>query len=128
MRYLLDTIICIYIARKKRHSLLLRFEGLQADDAAMSVVTYFELIYGAYKSERIEANLATIHELAALISILPLDASTAHHYVRLRTDLERTGIPIGAYDLLIASQALSLKLTLVTNNTREFSRVAGLRV
>ena len=60
MRYLLDTNICIYVAKKKSQVLLSRFEHLHAGDAAMSIVTYLELMYGAYKSERAEANLATI--------------------------------------------------------------------
>src|ERR1700729_2608913 len=94
----------------------------------MSIVTYLELVYGAYKSERFQANLATMEELRAIIPPLPLEASTAHHYGRLRTELERKGTPIGAYDLLIACHALSLKLTLVTNNAREFSRIPGLHV
>jgi len=128
MRYLLDTNICIYIARKKPHALLSRFERLNTGDAAMSIVTYLELIYGAYKSERVDANLATVQELASVIPVLSLDPLVAHHYGRLRAALERKGVPIGAYDLMIACHAMSLELTLVTNNTREFARISGLHI
>jgi tRNA(fMet)-specific endonuclease VapC len=63
-----------------------------------------------------------------LIPVLPLEVSTGAHYGEVRAALERKGTPIGAYDLLIAAHALSLGLTLVTNNTREFRRVPHLIV
>jgi tRNA(fMet)-specific endonuclease VapC len=94
----------------------------------MSVVTYLELVYGAWKSQQVEANLAKIEQLRRLIPAQPLDADVAKHYGRLRADLEKKGVPIGAYDLLIAAHALTLGLTLVTNNLREFARVEGLRL
>ncbi len=128
MRYLLDTNICIYIAKKSSPALLARFEKLPAGETGMSVVTYLELIYGARKSQRVATNLSTIHELTAAIPVLPLDTSCADHFGRLRVDLERRGVPIGAYDLLIASHALSLNSTLITHNTREFSRIPHLKM
>ena len=63
-----------------------------------------------------------------MIPVQPLEAGVAKHYGRIRTELEKQGSPIGSYDLLIAAHALSLGLTLVTNNVQEFSRVSGLRV
>ena len=94
----------------------------------MSIVTYCELVYGAWKSQRVEANLAKIEQLRFLIPVEPLETGAATHYGRLRSKLERIGSPIGAYDLLIAAHALSLGLILVTRNVREFARVRGLRV
>ena len=94
----------------------------------MSVVTYLELIYGAYKSRNLEENLARVEQLANLIPVLPLDSSVGRHYGDLRTRLERAGTRIGAHDLLIAAHALSLGLIVVTNNVREFGRVRGLRI
>jgi tRNA(fMet)-specific endonuclease VapC len=76
----------------------------------------------------VEANLAKLEQLRALIPVEPLDAGVAKRYGGLRIGLERKGTPIGAYDLLIAAHALSLGVTLVTNNVREFTRVDGLRV
>jgi tRNA(fMet)-specific endonuclease VapC len=128
MRYLLDTNICIYIARQKPPGVLERLQRLRPGDVGMSVTTYLELVYGAWKSQHREANLVRIKELEPLIPVLPMDASTGWHYGQVRAELERTGSPIGAYDLLIAAHALSLGLTLVTNNVREFRRIAQLRV
>ena len=94
----------------------------------MSVVTYLELIYGAHKSQQVEANVARIRQLSDLIPVQALDAAAATHYGKLRAGLEKSGSLIGAYDLLIAAHALALQLTLVTNNLREFRRVPGLRL
>lgn len=128
MRYLLDTNICIYIAKRKPPSVLARLESLRPGDVGMSVVTYFALTYGAWKSRSVEANLANLERLRALIPVLSLDANAAGHYGRMRARLESRGIPIGTYDLLIAAHALSQGLILVTNNVREFLRVGGLHV
>lgn len=128
MRYLLDTNICIYIAKRKPSGVLARLERLRTGDVGMSVVTYFELNYGAWKSRSIEANLARIENLRTLIPILSLGADAGEQYGRMRAQLEKKGSPIGAYDLLIAAHALSQRLILVTNNVREFSKVDGLRI
>ncbi len=128
MRYLLDTNICIYIAKQKPPEVLARLRRLRPGDVGMSVITCLELVYGAWKSQHREANLLRIQGLERLMPVLPLDASTSRHYGQTRAELERKGSPIGAYDLLIAAQALSLGLTLVTNNAREFRRVPQLIV
>jgi tRNA(fMet)-specific endonuclease VapC len=128
MRYLLDTDICIYIAKRKPAGVLARLERLRSGDVGMSVVTYLELIYGAHKSQQVEANVARIRQLSDLIPVQALDAAAATHYGKLRAGLEKSGSLIGAYDLLIAAHALALQLTLVTNNLREFRRVPGLRL
>ena len=128
MRYLLDTDICIYIAKKKPSRALARLERLRPGDVGMSVVTYLELVYGAWKSEQVETNLARLEQFRHLIPVQPLDADVGRYYGRLRSELENRGVPIGAYDLMIAAHALSLGLTLVTNNVREFARVEGLRL
>ncbi len=128
MRYLLDTNICIYIAKRKPHGVLTRLERLKPGEVGMSIITYLELIYGAWKSQHREANLLRIQGLEQIIPVLPLDVSTGQHYGRVRADLERKGSPIGAYDMMIAAHALTLGLTLVTNNTWEFRRVPQLIV
>lgn len=128
MRYLLDTNICIYIAKQKPEPVMERFRRLRPGEVGMSVITHLELTFGAYKSRRPDASLQRIRELEHLIPVLPLDASVSSHYGRLRAELESRGSPIGAYDLLIAAHALALGLTLVTNNVREFSRVAALKI
>lgn len=128
MKYLLDTNICIYISKRKPAAVLSRLQELKPGDVGMSIVTYLELVYGAWKSETVEANLARIEQFRDLIPVQPLDAGVAKHYGRVRTELEHAGTPIGAYDLMIAAHAMSLGLTLATNNVREFRRVRGLRV
>jgi tRNA(fMet)-specific endonuclease VapC len=128
MRYLLDTNICIYIAKQKPPGVLARLQGLRPGDVGMSVITYLELVYGAWKSQRRDENLERIKELELLIPVLGMDAGAGRHYGQVRAELERKGSTIGAYDLLIAAHALSLELTLVTNNAREFRRIAQLRV
>src|SRR5258708_24643251 len=128
MDYLLDTNICIYIAKRQPSAMASRFEKLRPGDVGMSIVTYLELVYGAWKSARKQENVATVQELSRLIPVQPLDTAVADHYGRIRSQLERARSPVGAYDLLIAAHALSLDLTLVTNNLREFARIPGLRV
>ena len=128
MRYLLDTNVCIYIAKQKPPGVLARLQRLRPGDVGMSVITYLELVYGAWKSQRREENLERIRELELLVPVLAMDASTGRHYGLVRAELERKESPIGAYDLLIAAHALSLGLTLVTNNVREFRRIAQLRM
>ena len=128
MRYLLDTNICIYIAKRKPSRVLSYFEQLRPDDVGMSIVTYLELVYGACESQHVEQNLARIEQLRLIIPAQPLDVGVANYYGRLRTEMEKKGRTIGAYDLLIAAHALSLGLTLVTNNVREFGPIEELRL
>ena len=128
MRYLLDTDICIYIANRRPAGVEARLANLAPGDVGMSVVTYLELVYGAWKSDRKESNLERIERLRTLVPVLPLTTEVGEQYGRVRTELEKSGKPIGAYDMLIAAHARSLGLTLVTNNDREFRRVRGLKV
>jgi tRNA(fMet)-specific endonuclease VapC len=128
MRYLLDTNICIYIAKRRPPAALMRLEALQPGDAVMSVVTCFELVYGAWNSDKVHENLAIIDQIRALIPVQPLTDKAAGHYGKIRNALSRSGRPIGPLDLVIAAHALSLDLTLVSNNTLEFSRIDGLRI
>lgn len=127
MRYLLDTDILVHIARRKSAAES-RLARLRPGDAGMSVVTYLELVYGAKKSQRPDENLAKVEQLADLIPVLPLERDAAMSYGRLRAELDQKGTPIGALDMVIAAHALALGLTLVTNNTREFRRIEGLRL
>lgn len=127
-RYLLDTNICIYIRQKRPPAVLARFEKLKAGDAAISVVTYGELLFGAHKSTRRETALARLHDLVALLPVLDMPAGTALEYGDIRAQLEAKGQAIGGNDLWIAAHARAAGLILVTNNEREFARVPGLKV
>ena len=95
---------------------------------AVSAITLAELEYGAAKSSRPDQNREALLVFASPLEILPFDDNAALHYGDIRTYLERSGQSIGAMDMLIAAHARSIPLTLVTNNTREFSRVPNLLV
>jgi tRNA(fMet)-specific endonuclease VapC len=127
-RFLLDTNICIYIRRRRPAEILQRFLGLKVGEAAISVITYGELIYGAEKSEQREAAMRQLEELASLLRVLPLPADAGRSYGALRAELEAGGRIIGNNDLWIAAHARAAKLILVTNNEREFQRVSGLEI
>ncbi|MGH8557441.1 MAG: type II toxin-antitoxin system tRNA(fMet)-specific endonuclease VapC [Methylococcales bacterium] len=125
-RYLLDTNICIYIAKRHPPEVLKRFESLQVGDVSMSLITYGELLFGAEKSQFSQRAWDNLLRFAELVQVLPLPSSAANYYAMIRATLEKAGTPIGANDLWIAAHALTEDLVLVTNNLREFDRVPGL--
>ena len=127
-RFLLDTNICIYIRRRRPPEILRRFRRLEVGEAAISVVTFGELVYGAEKSERRDAAMRQLEELASLLPVLPLPVDAGRSYGALRAELETDGRVIGNNDLWIAAHAKVAKLILVTNNEREFQRVSGLKI
>lgn len=126
MKYMLDTDICIYIANKHPVSVQQRLSKLSSGDACISRITYAELRYGAEKSKRRTHNLETLDRLRAAISVLDFDELASEQYGIIRAGLEQKGQVIGGNDLLIAAHAIALGATLVTNNVREFKRIAGL--
>ena len=127
-RFLLDTNICIYIRRKKPEEVLRRFRMLKAGEAALSVITFGELIYWVEKSAQRVPALELLRELARVLPVMGLPETAADAYGTIRAELERKGQLIGNNDLWIAAHAKAAGLTLVTNNEREFRRVRGLRV
>ena len=127
-RFLLDTNICIYIRRRHPEQVVGRFRRLTAGEAALSVITYGELLYGAEKSLTRDRAFRQLEELAGVMQILPLPAEAAGIYGAIRAGLEVKGQIIGANDLWIAAHAQAMDLTLVTNNEREFKRIAGLKI
>jgi tRNA(fMet)-specific endonuclease VapC len=128
LRYLLDTNICVYIAKQRPPAVAQRLASLDAGSVAMSVITFGELRYGAEKSQQREATLANLDKLQSLIPVIALNDQVGARYGEIRAQLERAGTPIGNNDLWIAAHALVLDVTLVTNNTREFERLAQLRL
>jgi len=127
-RFLLDTDIFIYIRQKRPEEVSRRFSRLHPGEAAISVITYGELLYGAVKSVRRADALARLSALIDLLPILPVEKDAAHAYSEIRAELESNGEMIGNNDLWIAAHALASGLTLVTNNEKEFRRVRGLKV
>jgi len=128
VRYLLDTNICIYIAKRHPPEVLRHFEHLQVGDVVMSLITYGELQFGAEKSRISDQVYEKLERLAEMVPVLPLTGKVAKHYGWIRAKLEQAGTPIGANDLWIAAHARSEGLILVSNNIREFKRVSGLKL
>ncbi len=128
LRYLLDTNMCIYIAKQQPLSVLRKFETLHIGSVVMSTISYGELLYGAQKSQYSQQALLILEELIKFIPLLPLPAVVAQHYGNMCAQLEKQGELMCNNDLWIASQAIAMELTLVTNNVREFSRIPGLKL
>jgi tRNA(fMet)-specific endonuclease VapC len=128
MRYLLDTNICIYLIKKRPTEVLERFRQHPPKDVAISTITLFELQYGIEKSQYRQRSEDALAKFLLPLDLVDLDHSAAIEAASIRAQLEKNGMPIGPYDLLIAGVARSQGMTLVTNNTREFERIAELRL
>jgi len=128
VRYLLDTNICIYVAKHSPPEVKQRFEQRSARELAMSVVTFGELRFGAERSQRPELALQRLEQLSRVIEVAELPVEAGIHYGQIRSDLQQRGCPIGGNDLWIAAHARAKGWILVTNNGREFERVPQLRV
>ncbi len=126
MRFMLDTNICIYLIKKKPPGVLKRFKRFQINDLGLSSITLAELEFEVYNSSFPEQNQEALSQFLSPLEIAPFDDRAAIEYGRIRTYLQQRGLPIGAMDLLIAAQAKSLAIPLVTNNLREFKRIPGL--
>ena len=125
---MLDTNICIYIIKQKPPEVLKRFLEYQVGDITISAVTLAELRYGVAKSRYRGKNAKALDEFILPLVVLPFDEEATKSYGEIRAALEKAGTPIGSMDLMIAAHAVCLDMTLVTNNTREFKRVPGLKV
>ena len=125
--YMLDTNICIYVINARPATVLARFRQERLGQIGISSVTAAELAFGVAKSGSAR-NREALEMLLSPLEVLPFDASVIWHYGELRAGLERRGQPIGALDTMIAAHALASNTILVTNNTREFARVPGLRL
>ena len=128
MIYMLDTNICIYLIKKRSDTLLNRMRVFRTGEIGVSVLTVAELQYGVSKSTNQERNQAALEAFLLPLDIVDFTVDITVVYGRIRTELEKQGRPIGPLDTLIAAHALSLDVPLVTNNTREFERVQGLRL
>lgn len=127
MRYLLDTNIVSDLVRNPQGKIAEQIFTVGESKVCTSIIVAAELRYGAEKkqSPRLSAQLEAV--LGAL-EILPFEKPADASYGSIRGQLERTGKPIGANDLLIAAHALTLGYTVVTDNEKEFSRVKQLSV
>ena len=128
MHYLLDTNICIYLIKKRPLAVLERFSKYSPKDVAISTITLFELQYGIEKSQYRQRSKNALAKFLLPLNLINLDRSSAVEAAIIRAQLEKKGMPIGPYDLLIAGLARSMDMILVTNNTREFERIDALHL
>ena len=126
LRNMLDTNLCIRLLRDRPQGLRPRFNA-EADTLCISTITLTELVRGAARSARPVENRREVEGLAARLSVLSFDEDAAAHAGDIYADLERKGLLIGPYDILIAGHARSRGLVVITGNLREFQRVDGLR-
>jgi tRNA(fMet)-specific endonuclease VapC len=126
LKYMLDTNICIYVIKRRPMEVLDTFNKF-AGTLCISSVTFAELCHGVEKSALPEHNRRQVEDFVSRLEILPYGDKAAAHYGDIRATLERQGKTIGVNDLHIAAHGRSEGLVLVTNNLKEFERVAGLR-
>ena len=128
MKFMLDTNTCIYLIKQKPPSVLKNLKEHSAGDIGISSITLAELHYGAEKSQHFQKNREALSEFILPLEIADFDEKASQTYGTVRSALEKEGKPIGSMDMLIGSHALSLSVTLVTNNTKEFKRIKNLKV
>ncbi len=128
IQYLLDTNICIFLIKSRSQKLFDKVAAHRPGEIGISSITLAELEYGVCKSAFPERNREALRMFTIPLEVAPFDDATAEHYGRIRSALESAGTPIGPLDTLIAAHGLALNAVVVTNNTREFAKVAGLRV
>jgi len=126
MIYLLDANAVIALLKDSQSRLAQRARQQMPHDVYVSAIVTHELYYGAFKSQRVEQNVALLDELR--FQVLEFDKEDARHAGEVRATLAKSGTPIGPYDVLIAGQARARDLILVTHNIKEFDRVPGLRL
>jgi len=127
-RYLLDTNIISELVKKPQGLVAQKvLDSGQEIKCCTSIIVACELHYGIVKkqSPRLTFN---VEQILSSLPILPLEKKVDEVYAKIRVDLEKQGLPIGHHDLLIAAHALSLNLTVITANEREFTRVKNLKV
>jgi tRNA(fMet)-specific endonuclease VapC len=128
MKFMLDTNICIYLIKQKPSKVLIHFNKYSVGDIGISSITLAELQYGVAKSLHAQRNQLALNEFILPLEIAGFDEKAARTYGTVRSYLEKIGNPIGSLDTLIGSHALSLGVTLITNNTREFKRIKKLKI
>ena len=124
--YMLDTNICIFLIKKKSPILIERLQKTIPGDLHLSAITLAELEHGVEKSFYPEKNSIALMHFLSIVEILPFDDKAAREYGKVKTYLQKRGIPISPLDTLIAAHAKAVGAVLVTNNTKEFARVYGL--
>ena len=128
MLYLLDTNTCIYFLNRSSERIVSQFKKYSPSEILLSSITVAELFYGAEKSKARKKNWAVVEEFVSNFDIVPFDEKSCQTYAKTRASLEKSGLPIGPMDLLIASISIANNYILVTNNIKEFKRIKGLKL
>lgn len=126
--HLIDTSICVAILRGTSPRIRPKFRAAMESGVAISSISAAELYYGVAKCAEPERNRRAVGDLLGAVSVLPFGEQAAEAYGLVRDYLQRRGQAIGPYDLLIAAHSIAEDAVLVTNNTREFSRVPTLAI
>jgi tRNA(fMet)-specific endonuclease VapC len=126
--YFLDTNICAYFLSRKYPSVSAKFREHEPSELAISSIVAGELAYGVENSTRIESNRQALELFLSKMTVLAWDEKAIWHFGLHKTRLKKSGTKIGELDLLIGCQALAMDAVLVTNNTREFERIEGLKL
>lgn len=126
--YLLDTNICIFLIKNKFSALKQKIISYSPQELFISAITVAELEYGASKSLYREKNRAALLDFCTNFTLIDFSTEDSEAYGLIRAYLEKTGNPIGPYDMQIAAQGLSRGMTVVTNNCGEFSKVPDLNI
>lgn len=127
MKYLLDTDTCVFWLKGNEH-IEQKVLTVGIDNVALSFINVSELYYGAYKSQRVEANLAMVRRLTTQLHVVESDETISEMFGELKATLESAGTIIDDADLYIAACAVVHGLTLVTNNTKHFKRIKGIKL
>jgi tRNA(fMet)-specific endonuclease VapC len=128
MIYLLDTNTCIYFLNRTSARIISQFKRFSPSQIKLPSITVAELFYGAEKSKAKKKNWAIVENFVSTFEIIPFDEKSCEIYARIRASLEKSGVPIGPMDLLIASISLANNSILVSNNIKEFSRIRGVKL
>jgi tRNA(fMet)-specific endonuclease VapC len=128
MKWMLDTDTCIAIIKRQPESALKKLRGKSLGQVGISSISLGELAFGAAKSTRREQANAALEEFLLALEVAAFDAEAASEYGNVRASLAKHGTPIGPLGTLIGAHALTVDAVLVTHNTREFSRIEGLRL
>ncbi|MCG2722348.1 MAG: type II toxin-antitoxin system VapC family toxin [Thermodesulfovibrionales bacterium] len=128
MMFMLDTNACIYLIKQKSRNLLKRFNNHSVGDIGISSITLAELQYGVAKSLYVNKNKEALAEFILPLEIADFDEKAAESYGTVRTGLEKSGKTVGSMDMLIGAHALSLDVTVITNNIKEFRKIKNLKV
>ena len=126
--YFLDTNICAYFLSRKYPAVTARFREHEPNELAISSIVAAELAYGVENSTRIDSNRQNLELFLSRMNIVAWDETALWQFGFHKAKLKKAGTKIGELDLLIGCQALAMKAVLVTNNTREFERIEGLKL